>query len=535
MGLASSTSSRTAFSILLFLLAASLVPQVHWVVQPRDELVAQTLYEDAFYYFQTSRSVALGEGSASAGGIAHNGYHPLWMVLCSGAFSLFPQDSVSAIRLVLCMGLLFGALASLAVFRILREWGCSPWACLLGAACFHLNPWMAELTISGLEAPLNALLLALTLLQVMRVISGAPAPSPPLFAFVILGLLFGLVYLVRTDNVFFLAGTWFLLAWRFRGRKEHVVGLLTAFCLGLLTVAPWTLWNLKEFGSVLQGSASALPEVRRIVFFTENPDAKALDFTMHRLFLFLSWFPAVLYYSGLGSLWYPAILAWIAPRFIPRSGGDEEERENPVRRALVQLLPLAFSVLCLGFAHKFVRLATREWYYVASDLLLALLWGLFVHSVLRSAPLVLKSLDPDRVRRATLLVLILAVAVFLGGKSVGHWKERKARPRAYALELVDAIESLPDLAPGELVGATDSGTIGFFCRYPAVNLDGVVNPEAADAIREGALLDYAEKMGIRYLLITPRMQNQAILGDGYSTRLKPYERLSPSEGFRLVE
>ena len=61
-------------------------------------MVTETLFEDAFYYFQTSRNVALGEGSTSTGGIVHNGYHPLWMVLSSGAFALFPQDDLAAIR-----------------------------------------------------------------------------------------------------------------------------------------------------------------------------------------------------------------------------------------------------------------------------------------------------------------------------------------------------------------------------------------------------------------------------------------------------
>jgi hypothetical protein len=350
--------------ILGALLLIGALPQAYWIAQSRDALVTQTIMDDAFYYFQTARNVAIGEGSVSSGGVRHNGYHPLWMLVCAGFFRWVPDD-LMAIRLILVLGVILEILTALMVYRILRQLRCPPLSALFGMVCFHLNPWMQALTVCGLEAPLNALLLALTTSCAISLCQPGEMPLEKriLPRWPLLGILMGLTYLVRTDNIFFLGATVLLLIWRMRSWSGLGRGLFTAGFLAFLLALPWVLWNWHTFGSFVQGSASALPTVRRLAFFQEHPGAGEGALLLHRFQLLAGWFPAILYYSGLGSLWFLLLAAGGGVLAFARGRAIWKELAG----ALAALLPLALAVLALGIAHKFFRLATREWYYVTPN------------------------------------------------------------------------------------------------------------------------------------------------------------------------
>ena len=525
-------ASPPVFALLLLFVAivAVFVIQVRWVVQDRDTLISQFLYEDAFYYFQTARSIAEGHGSMSSGGIRHNGYHPLWLIVCSGFFRATPSD-LAAIQSIMLVGALLTAVTSVLVFLILREVGCRRRSAVFAAICFDANPWMMSLAVSGMEAPLNALLLAMMVLWTVR---PEKRPSGRVY-YAILGILMALVYLVRTDNVFFIVATWLYLALRGRSVGATSSRLFGAALLALVIVTPWISWNLLRFGGFMQTSAGALPVVRRAAFFASHPDAGSWDFFVFRLNILGEYFPAALMYSGIGSVWYILLVAVLFVLWTGR-GRDENPR---LAFALFDLAPLFVSALCLGVAHKFFRLATREWYYVTTCLFLALVWGILIHYMMRVLA--------TRFARLSFLLVMIGLVIFifcvkgigfdwtiaghrLKSSRAGLWTHNS---NAYALDIVHAIERLPDLAPDEKIGATDSGIVGFLSRRPVVNLDGVVNPEAAKAIRRGELLKYADSLGIRYMVITPRMYIEPIWGKGFNDKLVPYPPLT-AEGYRRV-
>ena len=157
---ATTLSRRAARVALAAILLAGLAPQLWWITRGRETLVAQALYEDAFYYFQNARNVARGRGSVSAGGIPNNGYHPMWMLVSAGAFRLAGGRDLAAIRGILAFSVLLSMAAALVAYRAARALGCGRGAALLGAGALHLNPYMLDLSVSGLEAALNALLIA---------------------------------------------------------------------------------------------------------------------------------------------------------------------------------------------------------------------------------------------------------------------------------------------------------------------------------------------------------------------------------------
>ena len=570
--------------LLLVVLAGSAV-QEFWISRDRDALATQTVFEDGFYYLQTARNIAQGRGSVSSGDVPHNGYHPLWMLVSAAMFRL-TDGGLAAIRAVLVLGVLFTALATFALYGVLRRLGCGAPAACAAALFYFLNPWTQRLATSGLEAPLNALTIILLTGHLLRFEERCARRS----YYALLGLLYALVYLTRTDNIFLLAAGFLYLLVRARkverGKREIPAPanlrarLVIAGCLALLLVLPWHVWNYARFGAFMQTSASALPVVRKIAFFAQHPGATERDLLLHRVFLLGEWFQSCLVYTSLGSLWFlmlgaalgtlrrvsggravaavaalaalglaayfrahPAWRAlWLLAAAFLCARACLDARPEDARRlggALARLVPLLVAVVCLGFIHKFARLASREWYYVTPDVFLALVWGLLSEHVLRaipgglcaapSSPPALRPIPgwalrpiPSWVLQAGVWAALFALPLaMLGEKSRQAWRERLTSPRSYPLEVVEAFDRFPLATRDERFGATDSGTIGFFCAHPVVNLDGVVNPEAARAIARGKLDSYIQSQGIRYLLITPRMYVPEILGANYRERFVP--------------
>ncbi|MFW5870566.1 MAG: ArnT family glycosyltransferase [Candidatus Sumerlaeota bacterium] len=582
-------SRRQALAILLLIVVAGLCLSGRYLAQPDKELALCVVTDDAYYYFQTARNIAAGKGSVSSGGIEHNGYHPLWLLISSFFYKVSPDSAgpFFAIRLILGFGILLAALATLVVYRIARRLGCRRGTAIFAAAVFHLNPYMVELTVSGLEAPLNALLLAGLFLSYLRLDIKRRASWPGILCF---GALMGLTYLVRTDNIFFIAILWLGLFYRSIREGQSSDRMIAAGFLAFFIVLPWIMWNAVHFGGLVQGSASALPVVRFRVFLSEYPEVGPVDLFGWRLALVSSWFPSILWSSGLGLLWHAmgllliallapdrkhapriirrrnriarAVFAWVLlPTFLIayllgaktshlavfdwglmiflglwwgvfwtllfRSSLPEA---FTLKRNLTRLRPLLAAVILLGLVHKGLRLATREWYFVPSDILLALAWGLALEFVIARSRRVLSFAPP---RRLAMTILVLGVAV------ISAWFARKYRAQwgrptnTYAWELMERVNQLePLLHANERIGVTDSGLIGYVADVAVVNLDGVVNPEAAEAIEERRLLDYCRREGLQFLIITPRMVTPEILGEKYLDDLERFPPLGP-EGYRL--
>jgi hypothetical protein len=66
----------------------------------------------------------------------------------------------------------------------------------------------------------------------------------------------------------------------------------------------------------------------------------------------------------------------------------------------------------------------------------------------------------------------------------------------------DAAMTVARIPPeGSVVGATQSGAFGYYAgdRLEVVNLDGVVNPDAADALEDGTTVAYMRDRGVDWV------------------------------------
>lgn len=236
---------------------------VAWVVLRWFLPATWFVFDDAFFYFGIARNVAHGLGSTFDGVHPTNGYHPLWLALCTLPHLIGLDDDV-AVKVDLAIGVLLLLGAVLLVLRIFerRDVGALPKALVLLAM---FSPFGITMFANGLESSCSVLFLAALLerldadgsdLQIALLACGA--------------------FLARTDAVFLLP---WLGAWTFfkRGTKRavRVVGP------PLAVVAVYMVTNKVVFGAATQVSG----DLKRV-----TPNGMAIVLTIALLgapFLFL--------------------------------------------------------------------------------------------------------------------------------------------------------------------------------------------------------------------------------------------------------
>ncbi|MFA5376517.1 MAG: hypothetical protein WC455_12295 [Dehalococcoidia bacterium] len=117
--------------------------------------------DDAYYYFSIANTMQGGIFPSADGGITQtNGFHPLWLALIS-PFWIFGGGWLP-IRLTMITAALLDTVAGFMLFRLTNKlYGVRVAMILAGVYLF--NPMSIIQTMSGLETPLNSLLIVLLL------------------------------------------------------------------------------------------------------------------------------------------------------------------------------------------------------------------------------------------------------------------------------------------------------------------------------------------------------------------------------------
>jgi hypothetical protein len=164
-----------------------------------------------------------------------------------------------------------------------------------------------------------------------------------------------------------------------------------------------------------------------------------------------------------------------------------------IARRLRPLLPLAAYAVLLVAAYTLVVFG--PWYYGRY------FYPLLIPTVLAVAVIADELLRSLGTRRALGLVAV-ALLVVAGSLADPKWRATLTpgapRPWGYLRIGEWAAAHVP---PGTILGSSQTGSLGYFAdRLTVVNLDGVVNREAQEAMRRRDLLGYIRRAGIRELL-----------------------------------
>lgn len=419
------------------------------------------VYDDAFYYFAIARNLAHGLGSTFDGLHATNGYHPLWLAVCTVPYRLGLDDE-RAVQVLLGVGTIGLGVAVLLAERVVVRHAAdcgdrAQHAVLAGGGllcAFAFSPLGVSIFANGLES-------SCTLVFAALLIERLDAHGDALFAaararsrLAIAALAAG-AFLSRTDAIFLLP---WLGAWAFvraPARRAHVVFELCA--LPAFVVAAYLGVNFWLFGTATQVSG----DLKRIA-----PGAEGIA-TM-----------AVLVVAPLAVL---GVLRRRRLELLPRTGALLT-RTAPV-------LLWTFSELAY---YEGLQRWVQLWYFVVPCLYVALVLAVALVDLA----------DRSRVERAAkglaAALVLLGLALFAGSVVDA------ATPGAFTMleKNVEAARWLRANVPEDAVlGSWDAGAIGYYSHRRVLNLDGEVGDVAyLRALRAGRTAEWAKNERIDYLV-----------------------------------
>lgn len=485
---------KAAQFLLLPIFLAGLGTRLALLLSDLPTLV-QFVPDDAFYYLETARNAVRGYGITFDGIHMTNGFHPLWLALIL-PLAAIAQDLLVFLRSVLLTAVVFDLIGAWLLCRLLAKIT-GLWLALAGVALYYLPASAARTALNGLETSLSSLLFISSLYLALLLLERDRVPNRQI---VLTGVTFGLLFLARTDNAFYLVtlvAMTALGARSIRGLASRLVLLFSA----LLVVIPWVAWNWMEFRTLLQSSGDAIPYALQANFLDEGHPS--ITFVQRGLAVFL-----VFLSTGLPStLGFPIVvfqttLVFCILVFVRRRGAvTASVLMNGLVRTVIALWIAGLGLIAV---HTIIRWYPRPWYFeqlrvlsiitlcaTASLLGLPAKIAVIYESLLSRIP----RQFPKSTAFIGVLVLIAATAAFW----IGRVTNEPDYP--WQVEMLDAAEWVKThVGIDECAGAFNSGVIAFLSERCVVNLDGAINNAARDAIMNRNLFAMMRNSGVRYYL-----------------------------------
>ena len=449
-------------------------------------LISNT-HDDAFYYFQIAYNLAEGKFSTFDGGITQtNGYHPLWMLLITPFYWVFDKEAalfaIKAFEIMLIAG---GVALVAAAARLARL----PWYLMFAALPMLYDiPFM----IAGMEAAAALFMLGLFILTACLF-----ARSPVRWQWPLAAVTFALPWVRLEYIAISLAATaaLCLIEWSWqerapsaslgeRARSARSVKAVVPFLAAGAGILVYFAYNWLVFGGIVPVSGATKQARSQVRWEQEGGYSLAQNF---RDILQIPVFDYELLVA-LEVCAYLLLVWWFARRSLSRQ----------------DLLLLAFLVgvfsLAAGHLAKFAQtvltihpsLGPWSWYFVPAYLMMVLIVPVRCYVAIYF----IRRFIGSKSQHATNILslgIVLTGAAFLFIKadftepfqrfeaiSVSTRTDDKWIEAVSYNEWTEAVyggtQLMNRVLPEDsVVGSWEAGVIGYFSRFPVVNLDGLVN------------------------------------------------------------
>lgn len=470
------------YYLVVSLVAVSLIIRLYYAWKPVVWLIDKGLSDDAFYYFQIARNIALGNGVTFDGLAPTNGFHPLYMVILVPIFLLVPDNLDTSINLALTIVMSFSVLTAFPIYQLVKL-VISRNAAFIALIAWLFNPWVYLITLTAVESAIYIFFISLVSLFYV-VYQGEGSINASLKWPAILGFMLGLVILSRTDGVFmFLAILLDILLvpgslqnfWQSITEKKklrHMI-VLTLSC-GLL-LSPWIGWNIATFGTVFQVSGAAVLHTNHYgigfdFFSTSNAILKSSLYSLVSISL----------------LSFQVIFLFLIVEIFRNVPRYKRYSEQPLKHPSLIKRPLRFisfyGVFWFMF-YSWVFWGRQAWYYMPvlfiATIIAGILYYYFNYSV-KSSTIGSKS-------------LIVVTSFFIVTFIIGFFIWRNHDFSIYPLQrngyrLAEWLSS--ETEQNARIGAWNSGMLGYYADRTVINLDGVVNNSLYTYVREREISVY---------------------------------------------
>lgn len=530
--------SSRGFVLGLFLLALAF----HLAIVSQDfSVLAKNgfLYDDSFYAFKIAQNIAHGQGVTFDGVHPTNGFQPLYVCLLVPVFWLSGSNLVAPIYAALMLCALMTAFGAVLLYKILLRY-VSDRAALIAAVLWAFSPVVTRQTANGLETSLAILMFAGIVYFYLTHIR--PVDRPSTGNLVIMGALVGLGVLARVDQVFL--GLAILLDYLLvlRRRRLGISGLrvlTVAGVVGVVVYSPWILFNYLSMGTFVQdsGVATRFLSIAYAPFFDLGP-AEMLDSGPSAAFIWghvMKAFavlkiapPTHVFFRALEkagmSIGMPelfGVLATIAGFaliallvYVARKQKDDEGM-----RQIGELRFLVIAAIALMAAYSFYVFGVFFFIrYMYPIYFIACLFAAFyVHLLLKRV-----SRGSGSLRAATVIVFSAYIAAFA---YMSYTSAFRSQPTYYFYDVAKWIDQ--NTYEDETIGVFQGGAIGYLSTRKVINLDGKVNRDALEALREKRITSYLKENDVDVVLDNSNVLSLFLGASRNPTRLA-------SEGYEKI-
>ena len=205
------------------------------LLMPSDPIPIEFKTDDSYFYFKIAQNVVAGLGSTFDGINPTNGYHPLWMILCIPIVYFF-DDKIMVLRIVMVLSAIFLYFTLLNLLALLRNFGIRRTSSFIVVLLLGTNSLWHSHGMCGMEFPLSLFLTTLFLYLFQQKASG-----------VWFGLVGGLTFLVRLDNVFLICIVYLFVFFQKQFKKSDLIAAGITASLAAIYI----FWNIGYFGHVI--------------------------------------------------------------------------------------------------------------------------------------------------------------------------------------------------------------------------------------------------------------------------------------------
>ena len=438
--------------------------------------------DDSYYTLAIARSLAAGLGPSVDGVHLTSGFQPLLAFLLVPVFALSDDPDVG-LRAALVLLSFVDAGSAVLLGRIACRLG-GQLAAVLAVAMWALSPVAISNALNGLETSLAVF----CQLAAVELWARARARGSTR-SFVGAGALCGLAVLARVDSVLLVAALGLFQLFRRSWRATLVASSAAA-----VVVAPWWVYCTLRFGSPIPESGAAVLQV--VEFHLLSVPQKlgwAAGALLGTPFAELGWLQDRLFGDHV-----LAVVAWLVVAGALGAGIAYGLTRRSQGEPLAVLGLHGLGVLCL---YSFV--VSALWFFrrylAPAQAVLTLILAIAAGAVWgRNAG--------RRVVAASGAGLV-ALGVVLGARtSVGYLFARPATSpdvgyhgaKGYRQAAREVLAVAPDRA---VIGSLQSGALSYYAPegIRIVNLDGVVDAEAAEAVEDMRLAAFARRRGVTHL------------------------------------
>lgn len=528
--------SRRVTLAVLGLAALALLLRLAMLTKPLTLVDRLFVPDDAYYTLAIARSLAEGLGPSADGGVTlTTGFQPLIAFLIAPVFWV-TDDLGVPLRALLVVLALADAVTVVLLARLAGRLA-GPAAALVAAALWAVSPYALSISLNGLESAL-ALTMTLALVEVWclaRERSG-------LRLWALAGALAGLALLTRVDTAFVV-----VLLGVLELASRRVRPVLLAAGTALLVVLPWWAYSIVLTGSPVPESGKAVQEIVSVhrglgLGVTDSlglavgrvVGSPVLDLPDLRAVLDDSPARAVASAAGLCVALGAAAL-WAGTR-----------RRNGIRQ--LPLLALGLHAVSLVLFYTFLDGA--PWFYDRYLVPVAAVCGLVIAVLLGQLWSAAAARRPGGALGGVFTAAVLAVLVVPAAQTVrlldsepeGSVDVGYDGAKGYAEVAREVLAKLP---PGAVLGSLQTGALAYFApnaapgRVQVVNLDGVVDGNAGDALADDRLADYLHQRGVTHFADWPLnyfvLQSHSTAAEVGQVRLEPIgkARLQGGERFEI--